>query len=192
MSVSLAKGGNVNLSKIAPGLLLLTVGLGWAARVTDGDSFDLDSSVFMLKADGKIRTDADFIFYNNLKSTCGSVVHSGDNRDGKADGDDETISVDLSKVPTDVERIVFAVTIHEAATRRQNFGIVSNAFIRVVNQTDKTELARYDLSEDASTDASMAFGELYRHNGEWKFRALGVGGPGGLEKLASSYGVVSA
>lgn len=189
MAVSLSKGGNVSLSKEAPGLTKILVGLGWDVRATDGADFDLDASVFMVNSDGKVRSDSDFIFYNNLKSTCGSVEHTGDNRTGAGDGDDEAIKVDLTKVPTDVARLVFAVTIHDADTRRQNFGMVSNAFVRVVNQDDNKELARYDLSEDASTETAMIFAEVYRHNSEWKFKAVGQGFAGGLAPLARQYGV---
>ena len=189
MAISLQKGGNVNLSKEAPGLAKLQVGLGWDARATDGAAFDLDGVVFLLNGAGKVRSDADFIFYNNVKSADGSVVHSGDNRTGAGDGDDETVTVDLTRVPADVERIVVAVTIHEADVRRQNFGMVGKAFIRCVNAGNSSEIARYDLSEDGSTEAAMVFGEVYRHGAEWKFRAIGQGFAGGLGPLAKSYGV---
>jgi tellurium resistance protein TerD len=189
MGISLQKGGNVNLSKEAPGLKEILVGLGWDARATDGVEFDLDASVFLTKADGKVRTDADFIFYNNKVSSDGSVAHQGDNRSGAGDGDDEAVDVKLEKVSSDVEKIAFAVTIHEGETRRQTFGQVSNAFIRVVNKTDGKELARYDLSEDGSTETAMIFGELYRAGAEWKFRAVGQGFKGGLGPLAANYGV---
>lgn len=189
MGISLQKGGNVNLSKEAPGLKEILVGLGWDARATDGVEFDLDASVFLTKADGKVRTDADFIFYNNKVSSDGSVTHQGDNRSGAGDGDDEAVDVKLEKVSSDVEKIAFAVTIHEGETRRQTFGQVSNAFIRVVNKGDGKELARYDLSEDGSTETAMIFGELYRAGAEWKFRAVGQGFKGGLGPLAANYGV---
>ncbi len=189
MTISLQKGGNVNLSKEAPGLSRLHIGLGWDARVTNGVEFDLDGSVFMLKADGKVRSDLDFIFYNNLKSSDGSVSHTGDNRTGEGDGDDESIIIELAKVPADVEKIAVCVTIHEAATRVQNFGMVANAFVRCVNMSGNGEIARYDLSEDGSTETAMIFGELYRHNADWKFRAVGQGFKGGLGPLARSYGV---
>ena len=189
MSVSLVKGGNVSLSKEAPGLESVTVGLGWDVRATDGAAFDLDASCFLLNADGKVRSDADFIFYNNKTSACGSVQHQGDNLTGVGDGDDEKISVQLTAVPADVVKVAFAVTIHEAEQRKQNFGMVSNAFIRVVNARDDKELARFDLSEDASTNTSLIFGELYRHNDEWKFRAVGQGYDGGLGALARGFGV---
>ena len=189
MAVSLSKGGNVSLSKEAPGLASVRVGLGWDQRVTDGTAFDLDASVFLLNEGGRVRSDADFVFYNNAQGAGGAVVHQGDNTTGEGDGDDEVVLVHLSKLPEEVTKIAFAVTIHEAETRRQNFGMVSNAFIRVVNADGGTELARYDLSEDASTEAAMVFGELYRHGGEWKFRAVGQGFNGGLGPLARSYGV---
>ena len=189
MGISLQKGGNVNLSKEAPGLKDILIGLGWDARATDGVEFDLDASVFLTKADGKVRTDADFIFYNNKVSNDGSVTHQGDNRSGAGDGDDEAVEVKLEKVASDVEKIAFAVTIHEGETRRQTFGQVSNAFIRVVNKGDGKELARYDLSEDGSTETAMIFGELYRAGAEWKFRAVGQGFKGGLGPLAANYGV---
>ena len=189
MTVSLAKGGNVSLSKEVPGLKKISVGLGWDPRATDGAAFDLDASVFMLKSDNKVRTDADFIFYNNLKSSCGSVEHTGDNRTGDGDGDDESIKIDLANVPADVEKIAFGVTIFEAETRKQSFGMVLSAFIRVVNQDDNKEIARFDLSEDASIETAMIFGELYRHNSEWKFRAVGQGFQGGLGELAKNYGI---
>lgn len=189
MAISLQKGGNVNLSKEAPGLSQLTVGLGWDARSSDGAAFDIDSSAFLLKVDGKVRNDLDFIFYNNLKSADGSVQHSGDNRTGAGDGDDETVRLDLSKVPADVDRIAFCVTIHEAESRRQNFGQVQKAFIRCVNAGTNQEIARYDLSEDSSTETSMVFGEVYRNGADWKFKAVGQGYKGGLGALASSFGV---
>lgn len=189
MAISLSKGGNVSLSKEAPGLSNLLIGLGWDARVTDGTDFDLDASAFLLNATGKVRSNADFIFYNQTKSDNGSVEHTGDNRTGEGDGDDEAIVVQLNNVPTDIEKIVVAVTIHEADARRQNFGQVSSAYIRCVNKDNNQEIAKYDLSEDASVETAMIFGEVYRHNGEWKFKAIGQGFAGGLAPLASSYGV---
>jgi len=189
MAVSLSKGGNVSLSKEAPGLTAVTVGLGWDARVTDGTDFDLDASVFVCGEDGKVRSDADFVFYNNKTGADGSVEHMGDNRTGEGDGDDEQVKVDLSKVPADVKKLVFAVTIHDADARSQNFGQVGNAFMRVVNQAGEAEIARYDLSEDYSTETALVFGELYRHGDEWKFKAVGAGFAGGLGALASSHGV---
>jgi tellurium resistance protein TerD len=189
MAVSLTKGGNVSLSKEVPGLKAVSVGLGWDTRVTDGTAFDLDASVFLLGLDGKVGSDADFVFYNNTEGRGGAVVHQGDNRTGAGDGDDEVVLVSLDKLPPDVQRLSFAVTIHEADARRQNFGMVSNAFIRVVNADGGAEIARYDLSEDASTETAMIFGDLYRNNGEWKFKAIGQGFVGGLGPLARSFGV---
>ena len=189
MALSLSKGGNLSLSKEAPGMTKVLVGLGWDARSTDGQDFDLDASAFLLKADGKVRADSDFMFYSQLKSVAGSVEDTGDNRTGEGDGDDEAIKVDLSKVPADIDRIAFTVTIHEADARRQNFGQVRNAFIRIVNQDNNSEVARYDLAEDASTETAMIFAELYRNGAEWKFRAVGQGFAGGLKPLAESYGL---
>jgi len=189
MAISLQKGGNVNLSKEAPGLAKVIIGLGWDPRATDGKEFDLDGSAFLLKADGKVRGDNDFIFYNNLKSTDGSVTHTGDNRSGEGDGDDERLVVDLSQVPADIDRLAVSVTIHEAEQRNQNFGMVSRAYIRCLNADGEKEIARYDLSEDGSVETAMIFGELYRAGSEWKFRAVGQGYKGGLGPLARSYGV---
>ena len=191
MAVSLSKGGNISLSKEAgsAGLSKLTVGLGWDARVTDGAAFDLDCTVYLLSAAGKVRSDLDFIFYNQTKSTCGSVEHKGDNKDGGGEGDDEQVKVDVTIVPADVQKISFAVTIHEAETRRQNFGMVSNAFIRVINDVDGKELTRFDLGEDFSIETAVIFGEIYRNNNEWKFKAIGQGFSGGLAPLAKNFGV---
>jgi tellurium resistance protein TerD len=189
MGISLSKGGNVSLSKTDPSLKNVLVGLGWDARPTDGADFDLDASAFMVKDDGKVRSNSDFIFYNQTKSACGSVEHTGDNRTGAGDGDDEAVVVLLDKVPADVQRIVFCVTIHEADMRKQNFGQVSHAFVRVVNKDSNNEVARYDLSEDASIETAMIFGEIYRHSGEWKFKAVGQGYAGGLAALAKQYGI---
>lgn len=189
MAVSLSKGGNVSLSKEAPTMKIAMVGLGWDARVTDGSKFDLDASVFLVADTGKVRGDSDFIFYNNKTSSCGSVVHQGDNRTGEGDGDDEQVKIDLTKVPADVKKLVFAVTIHDADTLKQNFGMINNSFIRVANSDNGQEIARYDLSEDASTETAMIFGELYRHGEEWKFKAVGQGFAGGLSALAKEHGV---
>jgi tellurium resistance protein TerD len=189
MAISLSKGGNVSLSKEAPGLKAILVGLGWDARATDGAAFDLDASAFMLNESGKIRTDKDFIFYNNLKSVDGSIEHTGDNLDGSGSGDDEQIKINLASVPPDVQKVAVTVTIHEAEVRRQNFGMVSNAFIRVVNQDGGAEIARFDLSEDMSTETAMIFGEIYRNGAEWKFKAVGQGFQGGLGPLARNFGV---
>ena len=189
MAVSLSKGGNVSLSKVAPGLKRIIVGLGWDTRASDGTDFDLDASAFVCNATGKVRTDSDFIFYNNLKTPEGSVEHTGDNRTGAGDGDDEAIKMDLEKIPADVQKVVFCVTIHEAAARKQNFGMVNNAFVRVVNQEGGAELARYDLSEEASIETAMIFAEVYLNSGEWKFKAIGQGFKDGLGPLARSMGV---
>lgn len=189
MAVSLVKGGNVNLSKSAPGLTSVVIGLGWDARSTDGAAFDLDASAFLLNADGKVRGNADFVFYNCKRSSCGSVEHAGDNQTGAGDGDDETVKVNLPAVPADIQRVAFCVTIHDSDARRQNFGMVSKAYIRVLDAASSAELARYDLSEDASVETSMIFGELYRHGAEWKFKAVGQGFTGGLNALAKSMGV---
>ena len=189
MAVSLSKGGNVSLTKEAPGLTEVVVGLGWDPRVTDGTEFDLDASVFILGENGKVLNDGSFVFYNNKTSPDGNVVHHGDNRSGAGDGDDEQVNVNLAGFEAETKKLVFAVTIHDADARKQSFGQVSNAYIRVLNKADGKEIARYDLSEDASTETAMNFGELYNHNGEWKFKAIGQGYAGGLAALASSYGV---
>ncbi len=189
MGVSLSKGGNVSLTKQAPGLSAVLVGLGWDERTTSGQAFDLDASALMINAAGRILSDSHFVFFNNLTSPDGSVEHTGDNLTGSGEGDDEQIKVDLALVPADVDRIVFPVSIYDAESRRQNFGQVRNAFIRVVNQADGAELTRYDLSEDASNETAMIFGELYRHSGEWKFRAVGQGYSSGLAGIARDYGV---
>ncbi|SLM64190.1 MULTISPECIES: TerD family protein [Dickeya] len=189
MAVSLIKGGNVSLTKEAPTMNVAMAGLGWDARVTDGTDFDLDSSVFMVGENGKVISDASFIFFNNKTSTCGSVTHMGDNRTGEGEGDDEQLKIDLAKIPADVKKLVFAVTIYDAEARKQNFGMVNNSYIRIFNNDNGTEIARFDLSEDASTETAMVFGELYRHNAEWKFKAVGQGFAGGLSALASQHGV---
>lgn len=189
MSVSLSKGGNVSLSKEAPGLKAVIVGLGWDARATDGQDFDLDAVVFILKPDGKVRSDSDFVFYNNPVGAAGTVQHQGDNRSGEGAGDDERVMMNLDGIPMDVDKITLAVTIHEGESRRQNFGQVSNAYIRVLNAEGNREIARYDLSEDASTETAMIFGEIYRRDNEWKFKAVGQGFAGGLAPLARNFGV---
>ncbi|MET7685342.1 TerD family protein [Streptomyces sp. NPDC005423] len=189
MGVSLGKGGNVSLSKEAPGLTAVLIGLGWDVRTTTGADYDLDASALLLNASGKVVSDQHFVFYNNLNSPDGSVEHTGDNLTGEGEGDDESIKVNLAAVPADIERVVFPVSIHEAHARGQSFGQVSNAFIRVVNQANNAEIARYDLSEDASTETAMVFGELYRHGGEWKFRAVGQGYASGLAGIAADFGV---
>lgn len=189
MAISLQKGGNVSLSKEAPSMSKMIIGLGWDVRATDGADFDLDGSAFLLNESGKVRSDADFIFYNQSKSADGSVEHTGDNRTGEGEGDDEQIIIDLGKVPADIQKIAISVTIHDAEARGQNFGMVSSAFIRCVNADGNSEIARFDLSEDASVETAMIFGEVYRHNGEWKFKAIGQGFKGGLGPLAKNYGV---
>ncbi|GAA0591791.1 TerD family protein [Actinomadura livida] len=189
MGVSLAKGGNVSLTKAAPNLTAVTVGLGWDVRATTGADFDLDASALMLASTGKVISDQHFVFFNNLRSPDGSVEHTGDNLTGEGEGDDESINVDLNAVPPQCERIVFPVSIYDADNRHQSFGQVRNAFIRIVNRNDGNELARFDLTEDASTETAMVFGELYRHNGEWKFRAVGQGYASGLAGIAMDFGV---
>jgi tellurium resistance protein TerD len=189
MSVSLSKGGNVSLSKEAPGLRAVLVGLGWDVRTTTGADFDLDASALMIGSNGKILSDQHFVFFNNLTSPDGSVEHTGDNLTGEGEGDDEAIKVNLAGVPAEVDKIVVTVSIYDAEARQQSFGQVRNAFIRVVNQADDRELARYDLSEDASTETAMVFGELYRGTDEWKFRAVGQGYSAGLAGIARDFGV---
>ncbi|HDK6621833.1 TPA: tellurium resistance cAMP binding protein TerE [Klebsiella quasipneumoniae] len=189
MAVSLVKGGNVSLTKEAPSMNVALVGLGWDARVTDGQAFDLDASVFLVGENGKVLSDSHFVFYNNTTSPDGAVQHQGDNRTGEGDGDDEQVKIDLTKVAADVKKLVFAVTIHEADSRKQNFGMVSNSFMRVVNNDNGSEIARFDLSEDASTETAMILGELYRHGAEWKFKAVGQGFAGGLAALATQHGI---
>ncbi len=189
MAVSLTKGGNVSLTKEAPTMKTAMVGLGWDARATDGAAFDLDASVFMVGESGKVLNDASFIFFNNKTSACGSVEHQGDNLTGAGEGDDEQVKVTFDKVPADVKKLVFSVTIYDAEARKQNFGMVSNASIRIVNSDNSQEIARFDLSEDASTETAMIFGELYRNGAEWKFKAVGQGFAGGLKALAAQHGV---
>ncbi|WP_171119087.1 MULTISPECIES: TerD family protein [unclassified Streptomyces] len=187
--VSLSKGGNVSLSKEAPGLTAVLVGLGWDVRTTTGTDYDLDASALLVNESGKVLSDQHFVFFNNLKSPDGSVEHTGDNLTGEGEGDDEVIKVNLTTVPTDVARIVFPVSIHDAANRGQSFGQVRGAYIRVVNQSGGAEIARYDLSEDAATETAMVFGELYRNGAEWKFRAVGQGYASGLAGIAADFGV---
>ena len=189
MALSLQKGGNLSLSKTDPSLTKILIGLGWDERSTDGAGFDLDASAFLLTASGKVRGDADFIFYNQLKSTDGSVEHTGDNRTGQGDGDDESMKVDLSKVPAEITKVAFTVTIHDAEARRQNFGQVANAFIRVVNDATGTEVVRYDLAEDYSTETAMVCGEVYRNHEDWTFRAVGHGYAGGLKAMCDQFGI---
>jgi tellurium resistance protein TerD len=187
--VSLAKGGNVSLSKEAPGLTAVAVGLGWDVRVTTGADFDLDASALLLGPHGKVLSDQHFVFFNNLTSPDGTVEHTGDNLTGEGEGDDEVIKVNLAGLAPDVDRIVFPVSIYDADSRRQSFGQVSNAYIRVVNEANGQEITRFDLTEDASTETAMVFGELYRRGPEWKFRAIGQGYASGLAGIARDYGV---
>ena len=189
MSVSLTKGGNVSLSKQAPGLTAVVVGLGWDPRTTTGSDFDLDASAIMLDMNGRVLSDSHFVFFNNQKSPEGSFEHMGDNLTGGGEGDDEQIKVNLNAVPAEVGKVVFPVSIYDAEQRQQNFGQVRNAFIRIVNQADNSEIARYDLTEDAATETAMVFGEIYRSFGEWKFRAVGQGYAAGLRGIAQDFGV---
>ncbi|WP_137724528.1 TerD family protein [Prescottella subtropica] len=189
MSVSLAKGGNVSLSKQSANLTSITVGLGWDQRTTTGAAYDLDASVLLTGPERKVLSDSHFVFYNNLKSPDGAVEHTGDNLTGEGEGDDESINIDLTALDPKVTNIFFPVSIHEAVERGQSFGQVINAFIRVVDRNTGVELARYDLSEDASTETAMIFGEVYRNGAEWKFRAIGQGYASGLAGIARDYGV---
>ncbi|RZS86893.1 tellurium resistance protein TerD [Motilibacter rhizosphaerae] len=190
MGVSLAKGGNVSLSKEAGGSLTsVVVGCGWDVRATTGMDFDLDASAVVCGASGKVLSDAYFVFFNNLQSPDGLVRHTGDNRTGEGEGDDEQVIVDLAALGPEVSKVVVVVSIYDADARRQNFGQVQNAFIRIVDEPTGRELARFDLTEDASTETAMIFGELYRHGGEWKFRAVGQGYASGLRGIALDFGV---
>ena len=190
MAITLSKGQKVSLTKGNPGLKHIVVGLGWDTNKYDGGfDFDLDSAAFLLGENGKVNADTDFIFYNNLKHSSGAVEHLGDNLTGEGDGDDEQIKVDLSLVPQNVSKIAFTVTIHEAQERRQNFGQVSNSYVRVVDEDTKQELLNYELGEDFSIETAIVVCEIYRHNGEWKFNALGSGFEGGLEALCKNFGV---
>ena len=190
MAVSLKKGGRVSLSKEAPGLKNITVGLSWDANATDtGTQFDLDSSVFLVGVDGKVISDAHFIFYNNTTSPDGAVVHQGDNRTGEGDGDDEVIEIDLRKIATEVDKIIFTVTIDDAVSRGQNFGQVNNSLIRILNKDGAAEITKYELDEDYSSETAINFGELYRKNDSWNFKAVGAGFNQGLEGFCKTYGV---
>ena len=189
MGVSLVKGGNVSLTKEAPGLTAVAVGLGWDLRTTTGTDFDLDASAIAVNGEKKVASDQHFIFFNNLRSPEGAIEHTGDNLTGEGDGDDEVIKVDLAGLPATVEGVVFPVSIYDADNRGQSFGQVRNAYIRVVNQANGQEITRYDLSEDASTETAMVFGELYRNGAEWKFRAVGQGYASGLTGIARDFGV---
>ena len=190
MPVCLQKGQKVSLTKGNPGLTKVVVGVGWDVNQYDtGASFDLDSSAFMLQADGKVSGSDDFVFYGNLKHPSGAIEHMGDNLTGAGEGDDEQMRVDLSKVPANIEKIAFTVTIYDAETRNQNFGQVNNAFVRIYNEETGEEMMRYDLGEDFSIETAAVFGELYRNNGEWKFNAIGSGFYGGLAALCANYGI---
>jgi tellurium resistance protein TerD len=189
MSVSLSKGGNVSLTKEAPGLTAVLAGLGWDARTTSGADFDLDASALLTNEAGKVLSDQHFVFFNNLRSPDGSVEHTGDNLTGEGEGDDEVIKVNLAAVPAECDKLVFTVSIYDAEARGQSFGQVRNAYIRIVNQAGGAEIARYDLSEDASTETAMLFGEVYRNGAEWKFRAVGQGYTSGLSGIARDFGV---
>ena len=190
MAVNLSKGQKVDLTKGNPGLSKILVGLGWDINRYDGGyDFDLDAAAFLLGANGKVTSDADFVFYNNLKHPSGSVEHMGDNRTGAGEGDDEQILIDLNAVPANIQKIDFTVTIYEADERQQNFGQVDNAYIHVLDETNSRELIRYDLGEDFSIETAMVVGEIYRYQGEWKFNAIGSGFKGGLRALGLNYGV---
>lgn len=190
MPINLSKGQKVDLTKGNPGLKNIMVGLGWDVNAFDsGADFDLDAAAFMVGDNGKCPTDKEFVFYGNLEHTSGAVKHMGDNLTGAGDGDDEQIQIDLTKIPANISRIAFTVTIYEAETRHQNFGQVSNSFIRIVDEATGTELIRYDLGEDFSIETAVVVGELYRNNGEWKFNAIGSGFQGGLAALCGHYGI---
>ncbi len=190
MAISLKKGQKIDLTKTNPGLSKILVGLGWDTNKYDGGAeFDLDTSIFLVDATGKATSDSDFIFYNNPTHPSGSVQYMGDNRTGEGDGDDEQVNIDLSLVPANIDRIAFTVTIYDYETRKQNFGQVSNAFIRIVDVANNVELMRYDLSEDFSIETALVIAELYRNNGEWKFQAIGSGFQGGLAALCANYGL---
>lgn len=190
MAINLHKGQKVDLTKGNPGLTKLLVGLGWDVNAFDsGAAFDLDASAFLVGANGKCPTENEFVFYGNLKHRSGSVSHMGDNLTGEGDGDDEQIVVDLSKVPANIERIAFTVTIYDSDVRNQNFGQVSNAYIHIQNQVTGTDLLRYDLGEDFSIETAIVVGEIYKYNGAWKFNAIGSGFQGGLAALCAHYGI---
>lgn len=188
-SVNLTKGGNVDLTKTNPGLSAVVVGLGWNPRTTDGVKFDLDASVVLCDAQGKAPDSSHFVFYNNLVDPSGAVAHQGDNQTGEGEGDDEMVFVDFAKVPATIERLVFIVSIDSATERSQNFGQVGGAYIRVLNAADSSEMAKYDLQEDASANTSLIFGEVYRHGPEWKFRAVGEGYIDGLAGVIAAFGL---
>ncbi len=190
MPINLSKGQKVDLTKGNPSLKKIMVGLGWDVNAFDtGADFDLDAAAFMLGDNGKCPTEKEFIFYGNLEHGSGAVKHMGDNLTGSGAGDDEQILIDLTKIPENVSKIAFTVTIYDADVRRQNFGQVSNAFIRIVDETTDSELIRYDLAEDFSIETAVVVGELYKHNGQWKFNAIGSGFQGGLAALCGHYGI---
>ncbi|WP_445492991.1 TerD family protein [Niallia sp. 03133] len=190
MAISLSKGQKVDLTKGNPGLTKVVVGVGWDINKYDGgNDFDLDSSVFLLGENGKVTSEQDFVFYNNTTGADGAVVHSGDNRTGAGDGDDEQVVIDLQAVPAAIQRITFTITIHDGEARNQNFGQVSNSYVRILNEQNNEELIRYDLGEDFSIETALVVGELYRHNNEWKFSAIGSGYQGGLGALATDFGL---
>ncbi|MGI0115499.1 TerD family protein [Zooshikella sp. RANM57] len=189
MAISLEKGGRVNLAKEAPGLSKMHVGVGWDIRATDGSAFDLDASLLMVNSQGKGIGEGGFVFYNNTKSACGAIQHMGDNLTGAGEGDDEVIKVNLSSIPAEVEKLVIVVTIHDAESRNQNFGLVENAFIRILNDDNQQEVIRYDLTEDYSTETSLIFGEIYKKDGDWRFVAKGDGFAGGLGAFLQTYGL---
>ncbi|MBS4536927.1 TerD family protein [Clostridium sp. D2Q-11] len=190
MAINLKKGERIDLTKSNPGLKQAIIGLGWDTnKYAGGADFDLDASVFMVGSDGNVKNDEDFIFYNNLEHPTKSVIHTGDNRTGEGEGDDEAIIIDFGKVPSHIDKIAITVTIHDAVNRAQNFGQVTNAFVRVLNKENDNEILRYDLTEDFSIETALIFCELYRHNNEWKFSAVGSGFQGGLESLCKNYGL---
>lgn len=192
MAINLSKGQKVDLTKTNPGLSKVIVGLGWDTNKYDGgQDFDLDSSVFLLNGEGKTASEADFVFYNNTKGAGGAVEHTGDNQTGEGEGDDEQVKVNLSAIPASIEKATFAITIHDSEGRGQNFGQVSNSYVRIVNGDTDEELIRYDLGEDFSIETAVVVGELYRHGGEWKFNAIGSGYQGGLESLVKDFGLNS-
>lgn len=190
MAISLAKGQKIDLTKTNPGLKKVLVGLGWDVNKYDGGSdFDLDASAFLLGDNGKAAAEGDFIFYNNPKHASGSVESLGDNKTGAGSGDDEVVKIDLAAVPESIKRIEFTVTIHEADARKQNFGMVENSYIRVMDEANGNELIRYDLGEDYSVETAVVVGALYRQGAEWKFQAIGSGFSGGLAALVKNYGL---
>ena len=190
MTINLSKGQKIDLTKSNPSLKRAVIGLGWDTnKYSGGGDFDLDASAFLVGSNGKTNNDLDFIFYNNLEHSTGAVIHTGDNRTGEGDGDDEKLIVEFAKIPSDIDKIAITVTIYDAIARAQNFGQISNAFVRVVNEETNEEILRYDLSEDFSVETALVFCEIYRHNGEWKFSAIGSGFQGGLAALCKNYGL---